>query len=443
MDSLITMLSGISENKEDKSMKKLISVILTAVMIVTLAPSGAFACVSDSGDGAYVLSQNETWGESIGLNEFYGDVYIPEGTTLTTRDGAYIRGDVYVFGKLKNSGEAKLRGNVYVFGELENNSDLDIRGTLHCLKYITDYMEFPPDTSADRGIVNDNQSISYTSLDTNGNYLSMDITIPEVHEHNYIDESEQATRWDEGQLYVYCLTCGYKKTNRTIYPASQISISKKSFTWTGSRKTPSVTVKDSNGKALKKNTDYNVTYSNNKNVGRATVKVTLKGNYYGSKTMSFKIDPKGTSLSSVKAGTKSFTAKWKKQSKQTSGYQLRYSTSRTGSGSKSLVSGSSKTSKTIKNLKAKKKYYVRVRTYKKVNGVKYYSGWSKAKTVTTKKPASKPSTGGSSTRVYITETGARYHYNYNCRGLSNARRKIPTTLSRAKAQGYTLCGYEK
>ena len=52
MDSLITMLSGISENKEDKSMKKLISIILTAVMIVTLAPSGAFACVSDSGDGA-------------------------------------------------------------------------------------------------------------------------------------------------------------------------------------------------------------------------------------------------------------------------------------------------------------------------------------------------------------------------------------------------------
>lgn len=423
MDSLITMLSGISDNKEDKSMKKLISIILTAVMIVTLAPSGAFACVSDSGDGAYVLSQDETWGESIGLKEFYGDVYIPEGTTLTTKDEVCIRGDVYVFGKLKNK------------------DDLDIRGTLHCLSFTTDDPESSSDTSADRGIVIDEWSISYTSLDTKGGYLSMDM--PEVHEHNYTDESEQATRWDEGQLYVYCLTCGYKKTNRTIYPASQISISKKSFTWTGSRKTPSVTVKDSNGKALKKNTDHKVTYSNNKNVGKATVKVTLKGNYYGSKTMSFKIDPKGTSLSSVKAGTKSFTAKWKKQSKQTSGYQLRYSTSRTGSGSKSLISGSSKTSKTIKNLKAKKKYYVRVRTYKKVNGVKYYSGWSKAKTVTTKKPASKPSTGGSSTRVYITETGARYHYNYNCRGLSNARRKIPTTLSKAKAQGYTLCGYEK
>ena len=407
-------------------MKKLISIILTAVMIVTLAPSGAFACVSGSGDGAdsaYVLSQDETWGESIGLKEFYGDVYIPEGTTLTTKDEVCIRGDVYVFGKLKNK------------------DDLDIRGTLHCLSFMTDDPGSGSDTSADRGIVIDEWSISYTSLDTNGNYLSMDV--PEVHEHNYTDESEQATRWDEGQLYVYCMTCGYKKTNRTIYPASSISISKKSFTWTGSRKTPSVTVKDSRGKALKKNTDYKVTYSNNKNAGKASVKVTLKGNYYGSKTMSFKILPKGTSLSSVKAGTKAFTAKWKKQSKQTSGYQLRYSTSRTGSGSKSLVSGSSKTSKTIKNLKAKKKYYVRVRTYKKVNGVKYYSGWSKAKTVTTKKPASKPSTGGSSTRVYITETGARYHYNYNCRGLSNARRKIPTTLSRAKAQGYTLCGYEK
>lgn len=153
------------------------------------------------------------------------------------------------------------------FRETQNKDDLDIRGTLHCLSFTTYDPGSNSDTSADRGIVIDEWSISYTSLDTKGGYLSMDM--PEVHEHNYTDESEQATRWDEGQLYVYCLTCGYKKTNRTIYPASQISISKKSFTWTGSMKTPSVTVKDSNGKALKKNTDYKVTYSNNKNVGKA------------------------------------------------------------------------------------------------------------------------------------------------------------------------------
>ena len=49
------------------------------------------------------------------------------------------------------------------------------------------------------------------------------------------------------------------------------------------------------------------------------------------------------------------------------------------------VKGYSKTSKKITNLKGGKKYYVRVRTYKTVNGTKYYSPWSKTKTVTTKK----------------------------------------------------------
>jgi len=42
------------------------------------------------------------------------------------------------------------------------------------------------------------------------------------------------------------------------------------------------------------------------------------------------------------------------------------------------------TSSTVKKLKAKKKYYVRIRTYKKVNGKTYYSGWSKVKNVKTK-----------------------------------------------------------
>lgn len=38
----------------------------------------------------------------------------------------------------------------------------------------------------------------------------------------------------------------------------------------------------------------------------------------------------------------------------------------------------------VSKLKAKKKYYVRVRAYKTVNGTKYYGAWSKTKTVKTK-----------------------------------------------------------
>lgn len=103
------------------------------------------------------------------------------------------------------------------------------------------------------------------------------------------------------------------------------------------------------------------------------------------KVYTWKINPAGTSLTSLSKGTKSFTAKWSKKTKQLTGYQLRYSTSSSMSGAKTVTVTSYKTtSKTVKSLKAKKKYYVQVRTYKTVNGSKYYSSWSSKKAVTTR-----------------------------------------------------------
>ena len=105
----------------------------------------------------------------------------------------------------------------------------------------------------------------------------------------------------------------------------------------------------------------------------------------------FTIKPKGTSVSKVKAAKKGFKVTWKKQATQTTGYEVQYSTaSNFKKGNKTVtVSKNKTTSKSVSKLSAKKKYYVRVRTYKtvKVNGknVKLYSGWSKAKSVTTKK----------------------------------------------------------
>ena len=48
------------------------------------------------------------------------------------------------------------------------------------------------------------------------------------------------------------------------------------------------------------------------------------------------------------------------------------------------VKGFSKTSKKIKGLKSKTRYYVRIRTYMTVDGVEYYSNWSKVKSVKVK-----------------------------------------------------------
>ena len=68
------------------------------------------------------------------------------------------------------------------------------------------------------------------------------------------------------------------------------------------------------------------------------------------------------------------------------GYQIQLATnSKFTKGKKTVtVKGYKKVSKKVTKLKGKKKYYVRVRTYKTVSGVKYYSPWSKIKTVKTR-----------------------------------------------------------
>lgn len=168
-----------------------------------------------------------------------------------------------------------------------------------------------------------------------------------------------------------------------------VTLSTASYVYNGKIKTPSVTVKDRNSKILKKDTDYTVTYaSGRKNVGKYSVKVKFKGKYRGTVTKTFKIKPKNTNISKVTAKSKSFTVKWKKYTTQTTGYQIQYSTSSkftSGTTKKVTVSKNSTTSKTINKLKSKKKYYVRIRTYKTVSGTKYYSSWSSTKSVTTKK----------------------------------------------------------
>ena len=103
-------------------------------------------------------------------------------------------------------------------------------------------------------------------------------------------------------------------------------------------------------------------------------------------TEKFIINPKGTSISKLSKAKKSFTVKWKKQNTQTTGYRLTYSmNSKFKTENKYVMITSNKTtSKSIKKLKAKKKYYIRICTYKTVGGTKYYSGWSSVKSVTTK-----------------------------------------------------------
>ena len=97
-------------------------------------------------------------------------------------------------------------------------------------------------------------------------------------------------------------------------------------------------------------------------------------------------DLKKPAITKLTKRKKSFKIRWAKV-KNASGYELQYSTSSkfTKKTTKTVkVKGNTKFAKTVKKLKAKKKYYVRVRAYKDGKAVTVYTKWSKAKAVKTK-----------------------------------------------------------
>lgn len=205
--------------------------------------------------------------------------------------------------------------------------------------------------------------------------------------HTYVKIKMQATLTDDGKFDRICLICGESDPTQIVKKVTSFKLSSSSYTYDGKTKTPSVIVKDSAGKLLKKNTDYTVYYSGGrKNVGRYVVEILLMDKYNGAKSLSFSIKPKGTSIKGLTSRSKGFTAKWTKQATQTNGYQIRYSTASSMKGARIETVALNKTvSRTVKSLKGKKKYYVQIRTYKNVSGIRYYSAWSGKKAVTTKK----------------------------------------------------------
>ena len=210
--------------------------------------------------------------------------------------------------------------------------------------------------------------------------------------HSYKTVVTKATEKADGTIANTCEKCKYTASKTTIPKITNVQMTKTDLVYNGKKQTPAITVTDRTGKVLKNGTDYKVTYpKNRKNVGVYTAKVTFKGNYTGTKSLTFRIDPKAASLKKLKAQKKGFQVTWKKQTSQTTGYEVQYSTKKNfKKGTKTItVKKNSKTSATVSKLSAKKKYYVRIRTYKtvKVNGknTKLYSDWSSVKNVKTKK----------------------------------------------------------
>ena len=142
-----------------------------------------------------------------------------------------------------------------------------------------------------------------------------------------------------------------------------------------------ITYKTGNKKVATVNSKGKVTV---KGTGKATITVTAKATSTYSKCVK-KITvygvPKKPEMKKLTAGKKKFTVQWKKD-KKADGYQVQYSTDKKFKKNVKSVNVSKKSTKaTVKKLKKGKTYWVRMHSYKKINGKKYYSGWGKVKSV--------------------------------------------------------------
>ncbi|MBC6680267.1 hypothetical protein [Zhenpiania hominis] len=121
--------------------------------------------------------------------------------------------------------------------------------------------------------------------------------------------------------------------------------------------------------------NYSVKYANNKNVGKATLTITGQGNYTGTITKTFIVKPRKVANVKVTKGKKRVTVRYKKQNGAR--YQIYYKTA----GSKAKTVKTAAVKRTIKNLKSGKRYTIKVRAYKKIDGKTYYGKYSTAKKV--------------------------------------------------------------
>ncbi len=179
---------------------------------------------------------------------------------------------------------------------------------------------------------------------------------------------------------------GTTKVTFTIKPAKLLKCTfsaPKDAVYSGTAKKPVVTVKFGAAK-LKKGTDYTVAYKNNIEVGTATMTLTGKGNFTGGKTLTFAINPKNVPISKLTAGTKQLSVEWTAREDVT-GYEIEYGLKpKLTDGTTVKVKKAATAKKVIKGLKSGKKYYVRIRAYRKVGKKTYRSAWSKTKSAKVK-----------------------------------------------------------
>ena len=309
-------------------MKKIISILISFSILVTscLVTQSVFAQTSNCLAHG-VLDEDGELSTDLIINN---DIYIKQNATLTVSSNVIIN------------------GNVYVFGTLINKKVLTVNGTIYALKYNSVFSA----GNYNFGIVNNNGKLKVDNLTINDSYLSVQIpTI--VHDWQLVEKVESGCNHNGYEKYI-CSVCQEEKYINS----------------------------EPKGHNFSSNSQYCLNGCGTANPNYIIIQQVQND----TTTMQTEVEkPKSVTPKTVKAAKKAISVIWKKVS-GVKGYQIQVATDKKFKKNKKTVTiKKQKTTKTtVKKLKAKKKYYVRVRTYKIVNGKKVYSSWSKVKSVKTK-----------------------------------------------------------
>ena len=231
----------------------------------------------------------------------------------------------------------------------------------------------------------------FEALPGHNNWLSGDITVKPVWtcigEHTGIKKTvTKATLTKNGKIKTECTACGMT-TEEIIYYPKTFKLSSTTPAYTGSTIKPTVTVVDSEGNTIASK-NYTVSYLNAagktttpKAVGKYTVKVTMKGNYSGTKSVTYKIVPKKTTIGTPVIASDGITVKWTKNTSGTGYYIYR---SVNGGSYTNVKKITSNTTVSWKDTGAKTngaKYQYKIIAYKTVSGTTYKSADSSVKTI--------------------------------------------------------------
>lgn len=199
--------------------------------------------------------------------------------------------------------------------------------------------------------------------------------------HKFTEKITPATTESDGHIVTVCTVCGYIKEEKIINKIYNASLDYSSAVYDKYQFSPNVNVVDSSGKSLVQNVDYAYTLPlGRKSVGIYTYDITYLGNYKGTSRLLLFIYPQSPIFKKIVLSKNGAELQWNKITAQNDGYEVQYSTNPHFILDNHYITVNNKNAKSLKlpNLKSKRRYYFRIRSFKNVNESNvFYSQWSR------------------------------------------------------------------